>query len=838
MSSETYARPAVAGGDAVPRPAHPRRVLLVTGTIGAGHHAAARAVEERARQVWPGVEVRWTETLDGMGRHTGPLFRAVYAGCVRHLPWLYEFYFWLLWHVPPFRAGTRAVIGAWSGRGLARELARHDPDLVVGTFPEGITGLARLRRRGRLPVPAVALVTDPAPHPLWADPSLDLHLVSTEAGAALLSRAAPGARVQVAGLPVVARFSPPDARAGRARPLVFVSCGSMAFGDVAAACAAVLDAGADVLVSASRVAAARRRLERIAGAHPLGERMQVVDWVDDPAAATRGCDVVVTNAGGATALEAVACARPLLLFAPIPGHGRANAAVLAEAGLARVCPAPADLAAAVGELVDPDRREAVARRLRSRLAGADLAADVAALAELTGRRGGRPRVATAPPSGRRVRAQDALFLHAATAQVPQQVGARVLVEDPAGRGDWPEYLVELVRTRAPDIELLSRRLARPRVGRALRWNVDDAHAPHRHVRPGIVDIGPGGDHPSWDDAVTAFMGTAVDPVGTGWELQVVRDRGAGEIAVLAKVHHALGDGLAVTDALIRLLTDESAHLPVAHRQGRSPAGSAAADPPAGAGDAVSGLVRRVATVVRGIASLARAGTAGASPLTGPITSAAHRRVSVGLDGVRVRAAARSHGVGTTVLLLAVVADTLHTLLAECGPDGAAPATVRAMVPLTTRTSAAVGSRALGNRTAAVSVDLPTGPMPAAERVARVAGALGDGSSAGQPEGAAAVLTVLGVLPRRLQAPLVRRVYGRRFFHMLVSAMPGARRPLHVRGGLVREVYPVLPLADGVGLAVGVLNWGRTTGIGITADPGLVPGIGGISTRLRTSLASM
>ena len=793
---------------------HPRRLLLVTGSMGEGHHAAARAVEERARRAWPGVEVVWSDTLDGMGRGTGPVFRAVYAGCVRRLPWLYELYFWLLWHVRPFRAGTRAVIGTWSGRGLATQLARHSPDLVVATFPEGITGLARLRRRGGLPMPTVALVTDPAPHPLWADAALDLHLVSTSAGATLLRRAAPGARVRVAALPVSSRFAPPPEGAARERPGVYVSCGSMAFGDVAAACAAVLDTGADVLVSCGRDAAVRRRLERVARGHPRGAAMRVVDWVDDPAAATRECDVVVTNAGGATALEALACARPLLMFAPIPGHGRANAEVLAESGLARICQEPAGLAVALGELADPGRRNAQVRFLLARLAGTDLDADVAALADLR----------TRGPHSVRVRAQDAMFLHVATAQVPQQIGARILVEDPTGRDDWPEHLAGLVRARVPHIELLRRRLQRPRLGQPLRWITDDVPDPARHVRPGIVEIGAGGGPPTWDDAVTDFFATPVDAVSTGWELQVARDRAAGEIGVLAKVHHTLGDGLAVTDALIRLLTDEAS---------QATAGPPAQDrdPPTGPAD----RVRRAATAVRGIGSLAIAGGAGTSPLAGPVTSAAHRRVGVCFDGAQVRAAARAHGVGTTVLLLAVVAETLHGLLAERVPD-AVPARIRIMVPITTRTSATVRSRALGNRTAAVSIDLPVGQMSPAERVTQVGTALAAGSSAGQPEGAAAVLRILGLLPNRVQALLVRHIYGQRFFHALASVMPGSRRPKHSRGGLIREVYPVLPLADGVGLAVGALHWGATTAIGITADPGLVPEIGGIPDRIKASLS--
>ncbi len=784
MTVQQVSIPTTAASRPAARP--PRRVLLVTGSMGEGHHAAARAVEEAARDAWPDAEVAWTDTLDGMGRGTGGAFRGIYAGCLRYLPWLYALYFWLLGHVGPFRAGTRAVIGAWSGRGLAPALARHDPDLVVATFPEGITGLGWLRRHGRLGPVAVALVADPAPHPLWADAALDLHLVSTPTAADLLRRAAPGASVQVAGLPVAGRFAPPAAPARRARPLVYVSCGSLAFGDVARACRAALDGGADVLVSCGRDAAVRRRLETLAGEHPRGAALRVEDWIDDPAAATRDCDAVVTNAGGATALEAVACGRRLLLFAPIPGHGRANAAVLEAEGLARVCPRPADLRAAVAELRDP-----ADTALRPPVAFADAVADLAGL---------RPP----PARGARVRAQDALFFYAATPTVPQQVGARIVVEDPGGRDDWPQVITALVRERLPSVPLLHRRLARPRPGRPLRWSADAS--PEGHVRPDVLDDGP--------DTVDAFFATPLDPATTGWELQVTRDRDAGEVAVLAKVHHALGDGLAVTEALTRLLTDAC--------PSRVPA-------PAVAPTRVE-RIRRAATVVRGIVALALAGPAGPSPVTGR-SGPGHRHAGVRFDGARVRAAARAHGVGTTVLMLAVVADAVGELLERHGR----PAThLRAMVPMTTRTSADVASHAPGNRTAAVSVALPLGPMPGAERVARVARAVVRGTATGEPEGAAAVLGLLGLLPGRVQAVLVRQAYGRRFFHVLASVMPGVRRPTRIAGALVRAVYPVLPLADGVGLAVGVMHWGRDTTVGITADPALIRGIGGIPAALATS----
>jgi hypothetical protein len=546
-------------------------------------------------------------------------------------------------------------------------------------------------------------------------------------------------------------------------------------------------------------------LRRLARIHPQGARLTIVDWIDDPATATRETDVVITNGGGATALEALACARPLLLADPIPGHGRANAEVLAAAGLARICRGRAGVAEAVAELGDPGARAVVVKDLRRRLEAHDLDRDVAALARL-----GVPAV-----EQERLRPQDALFVHAATAAVPQQVGARITVEGAPAEG-WVAHLDTLVRERAPAIDLLTRRLAPPRPGRPLHWLHDPAPDPVPHVRRELWRIGPDGDHPTWDAAVTAFFADPIDPA-LGWELQAAC-ADTGEAAVLARVHHAIGDGLAVTDGLIRLLTDENAGTPAARTATDTAAGGRGA------------RLRHALTVLRGIASLAAAGPAGRSPLVGR-SAPAPRRLAVDLDGAAVRRAARAHQVGTTVLVLAALAQTLHEELD-------APPQVRAMVPMTTRTRAGVGSRAGGNRTAAVSIDLPTGPMSPAERIARVDEALAAGSSAGQPEGAAAVLAALGLLPGGVQAPLVRLVYSRRFFHLLASVMPGARRPLHVRGGLITRVQPVLPLADGVGLAVGALHWGRYTCIGVTADPAVLPVIEGIPAGLRRSLGSM
>jgi processive 1,2-diacylglycerol beta-glucosyltransferase len=55
--------------------------------------------------------------------------------------------------------------------------------------------------------------------------------------------------------------------------------------------------------------------------------------VDDMAGLIRACDLVVQNAGGLTAAEALVSAVPALSYRCLPGHGRTNAAALDADGL-------------------------------------------------------------------------------------------------------------------------------------------------------------------------------------------------------------------------------------------------------------------------------------------------------------------------------------------------------------------------------------------------------------------------------------------------------------------------------------------------------------------------
>ena len=233
----------------------PRRALIVTADVGAGHNSAGQALAEAMARIWPGCQVRWLDALAAIGPGFARLARESYVSQVRHLPWMYEFFFSAMWRHRWYLEFVRRGIGSRFGRRLGPPIRALDPDLIVSTYPLGSAGLSWLRRRGDLAVPAGAWVPAFCPHPSWLYPDLDITFVMHPAAAAAAARAEPGLRVAVGALPVRDAFTAQDRRPARTRLgleadrfTVALCPGSFAFGRMGRAVNAVLAAGENVQV--------------------------------------------------------------------------------------------------------------------------------------------------------------------------------------------------------------------------------------------------------------------------------------------------------------------------------------------------------------------------------------------------------------------------------------------------------------------------------------------------------------------------------------------------------------------------------------------------------------
>ncbi|HEY3506386.1 MAG TPA: glycosyltransferase [Actinocatenispora sp.] len=322
-------------------------VVIVSARIGAGHDGAAADLARRL--TGRGCTVDRYDLVDLL---PAPIAAALTRGYHHQLaiaPWSWQA------TVTAFHHPVPAAVAARATRAAERHIlaaVRPDTVAVVATYPLASQALARLRRTGRLAVPAFAYLTDPSVHRTWIGAGIDTYL-TPYATARDQARRLGATDVRIVAPTVSPGFRPArdaaeTAAARRAHrlpptgPLALVVAGSLGVGrpDRTAYDIAATGLAAPVVLC-GRHPTLYRRLTAVPGIVALG-------WVDDMPTLLRAVDVAVHNAGGLTALEALATGLPAVTYRPLPGHGRANARTLDEAGIVPWIRGPRQLPDALG----------------------------------------------------------------------------------------------------------------------------------------------------------------------------------------------------------------------------------------------------------------------------------------------------------------------------------------------------------------------------------------------------------------------------------------------------------------------------------------------------------
>ncbi|MFV0131419.1 MGDG synthase family glycosyltransferase [Streptomyces sp. HMX112] len=347
-----------------------RRCLVLSAGMGAGHDAVAGELARRLRESGHEVLVRDVLTLLPAG--TGAAVRDFYRGTVRHAPRLYEAIHAVFLAPPPepTRPATRRAgvspLAALGERPLGALVGRWRPDVVVSTFHLAGQITGRMRARGALRVPSAVFVTDFAVHRAWQHPDNDLYLCVSPAAAEAV-RAGTGRTTGAPG-PVVppafhraAAGGPSRWRAvlaghGGDRPPVLLSAGAWGVGPGLTATATTLAGhGCLPVLLCGHDERLRRRAARLPGVLALG-------WVDDLPELMSAARLLVDNAAGQTAVQALAARLPVVGHRPIAGHGAQGVREMAAQGLTTFAADTRELLAAVDRLARPgperDRRTA------------------------------------------------------------------------------------------------------------------------------------------------------------------------------------------------------------------------------------------------------------------------------------------------------------------------------------------------------------------------------------------------------------------------------------------------------------------------------------------------
>jgi hypothetical protein len=224
-----------------------------------------------------------------------------------------------------------------------------------------------------------------------------------------------------------------------------------------------------------------------------------------------------------------------------------------------------------------------------------------------------------------------------------------------------------------------------------------------------------------------------------------------------------------------------------------------------------------------------------NPLNAPIGEA--RRF--GMTSMRLedfKTIRRAHGGTINDVVLAIVSGALREWMMTRGESVSSRSSVRALVPVSVR----AGEEATGNHIAAFLVDLPVGEPQPVVRLHRVSYEMEQLKSTGQMVGAQALVGIAGFAPPTLHAAAARTAndWSRRMFNLVVTNVPGPQFPLYAGGARMLGAYPVVPLAKGQAVSIGLTSYDGGIYFGLNADRDAMTDVDVLAECLETALAEL
>ncbi|MCU1351432.1 MAG: diacylglycerol O-acyltransferase [Acidimicrobiales bacterium] len=452
---------------------------------------------------------------------------------------------------------------------------------------------------------------------------------------------------------------------------------------------------------------------------------------------------------------------------------------------------------------------------------------------------------------------DAMFLLAETREHPMHVGGLQVFTAPEGAG--PDHLREMHAAvlEHTDVSPMFRRRAQRSLASLGQWawvedrNIDlEYHVRHSALpRPGRIR--------ELLALTSRLHGTLLDRNRPLWEAHLIEGLEGGRFAVYTKIHHAMFDGVAALRLLGRALSEDPDvrdapppwALPSRRRRGSADGGGGGAADALAAPLHVAASAARAATEMVGVGQAlvamvqeARHDHAASLPFQAPRTmlnvpiTGARRFAAQSWSLDRVKAVGTDAGATLNDVVLAMSAGALRAYLSEEGELPDQP--LIAMVPVALRK--AEDSDSGGNAVGTILCNLGTHVDDPLDRLDLIQTSMRHGKEAlaGLSPLQITALSAVAMAPMAL-GPLYRfEGVMRPPFNVVISNIPGPRRPLYWNGARLDGVYPLSIPTDGQAFNITVTSYHEHLEFGLTGCRRRVPHLQRMLIHLESALADL
>ena len=429
---------------------------------------------------------------------------------------------------------------------------------------------------------------------------------------------------------------------------------------------------------------------------------------------------------------------------------------------------------------------------------------------------------------------DSMFLLAESREHPMHVGGLQLFELPDGAG--PDYVSEFHRQLLSlvDVSPLFRRRPRGPVGSVgqFAWTGDDHLDLEYHVR--LSGLPRPGRVRELLELTSRLHGYLLDRHRPMWEFTVMEGLQGNRFATYTKAHHALLDGVSALRLLQSSLSEDPSDMtvrpPWSPRVRTDVFGSSRDRDHDSAFDPIRAITD-LAKEVRGFGSATvklvneafreQSATlsfqAPRSMFNVPITGA-RRFAAQGWPLDRIKAVLKATGTTMNDVMLAMCAGALRRYMLDLGTLPEKP--LVAAIPMSLRTDKSVGGNAIG----LILCDLATDRAEPLDRLTTIHESMLKGKAVyhGMSRLQITALSALPLIPLAVGTiPGLTRITPPAF-NVLISNVPGPRKPLYWNGARMQGVYPLSIPYEGQALNITVTSYAGSLEFGLTGCRRTVP----------------
>ena len=359
------------------------------------------------------------------------------------------------------------------------------------------------------------------------------------------------------------------------------------------------------------------------------------------------------------------------------------------------------------------------------------------------------------------------------------------------------------------------------------WVNDEHFDITRHVVPAHLQVAPG---ESERQALQRLCGelamTPLDASRPLWQFQFI-DSYEGGSALVARIHHCIGDGIALISVMMSI-TDGGADPPKRRKRamaemyggGMAKTMELLSNPKQPLMGSVMGgmdMARTGYKLIGDVAALALMPDDSPTALKG---KPAGRKVvawsePMSLDDVKT--VGKGLNCSVNDVLLGCVAGAVGAYLRGCGEEPAGKE-IRAMVPVNLRPPEQAWQ--LGNRFGLAPLVLPIGIVNPVERTYAVHRRMNEMKGSYQPLLAFAVLAMSGLFIKPVQ-DLVLGMFSKKATAVMTN-VPGPAVPLKFCGSTLRQTMFWVPSSGDIGVGVSILSYGGGVQFALITDAALCP----------------